>query len=78
MTDKTDRESKPALSSQDIMFRVGGSTIGGIVVGGALGSAAGPVGSGVGAVVGGVVGLAVSVSDAKKSEGQASQKIAND
>jgi len=61
----------PSLSSTDKVVRVGGSTVGGIVVGGALGSAvggafgtaAGPVGSGIGAVVGGIVGLAVSVSD---------------
>lgn len=66
-TNQQTQQAKPVLSGQDKAYRIGGSAIGGIVVGGALGSMAGPVGTTVGAIAGGALGLVVSISDTRKS-----------
>lgn len=48
-------------------IRIGGSTMGGVVVGGAIGSSVLPgVGTVVGCIVGGAVGLGVSASEVSR------------
>ncbi|MGD9723828.1 MAG: glycine zipper domain-containing protein [Pirellulales bacterium] len=49
------------------MYRIAGTTIGSMVIGGTIGSGvAGPVGTAVGAVVGGVVGYSVSNHESQR------------
>jgi hypothetical protein len=66
-----DKASESCLSTKKFMeggiVRIGASTSGMAVVGGAVGSFFGPVGSGIGAVVGGAIGLAASASEVMNS-----------
>lgn len=49
-------------TTAETIIRIGGTTAGGAVVGGAIGSMAGPIGTVVGSVIGGASGLFVSTS----------------
>jgi phage tail tape-measure protein len=66
MKNETERKcirlSTVAQTTGESVVRIGGSTAGGAVVGGALGSLVGPIGTGIGAVLGGASGLYISVS----------------
>ncbi len=51
--------------SQDIVLRIGGSTLSGAIGGAALASIGGPIATVVGCVVGGLAGAAVSTANVK-------------
>src|SRR5687767_88305 len=59
-----------APSTSEHMFRIGGTTVGGVVLGGTIGSALGPIGTVAGAVVGGVVGFGVAASGTPELQAQ--------
>lgn len=55
--------------SSDDFFKIGGTTIGTISIGGAIGGIFGPPGAVAGAVIGGIAGAAISTRDAMSHRG---------
>jgi hypothetical protein len=66
-SESPEHQSEQRATSEPVdIFKVGGTTIGTITLGGAIGNLLGPAGTVAGAVLGGLLGLVLSTGPHKK------------
>ena len=68
--DRNEAQQGRKFVSSDDLFKIGGTTIGTISIGGAIGNFFGPLGAVSGAVVGGIAGVVISTKDALSHRGR--------